>query len=161
MKETIQHITEKQKGIRHVEGVAFSFPGTVNNEKGMIQGISAISYIYQFPIYQELSETLQVPISMEIVANSAAIEEVWCGAARHCNNVLFVVIGTGIGGAIITNGILQRGAHICSGEFGSMILDNGKSFSKLGTAANMERRFSSKREGTYTGEQVFQLADDG
>src|SRR5699024_5377659 len=66
-----------------------------------------------------------------------------------------------IGGAIITNGILQRGAHICSGEFGSMILDNGKSFSKLGTAANMARRFSSKREGTYTGEQVFQLADDG
>lgn len=152
-----------------LEGVAFSFPGCVNHLTGEIEGMSAIKYIHHFPIQKELSQLLALPVSMENDANCAALAEVWSGVAKGATNVLFVVVGTGIGGAIVINGNIHTGAHLFGGEFGFMYLDydgtpKQQSFSELGTAVRMAERYCSEigvEKGTFSGKEVFELAKTG
>lgn len=158
---SFQQVKEQVEKSWLISGVAISSPGSVASEEGVVYGISAIPYIHNFPIQQELEELLGVPVTLENDANCAALAEVWQGAAKGKQNVLFVVIGTGIGGAVVINGKLHKGQHLYGGEFGIMVLDNGQSFSELGTAANMARRYSEKKGSLFTGKEVFDLSEKG
>lgn len=147
-----------------LHGVAFSFPGCVNHKNGEIQGYSAIKYIHHFPIQQELTELLQLPVSMENDANCAALAEVWSGVAKNAKDVLFVVVGTGVGGSVIVDGNIHAGAHLYGGEFGYMYLDEGKNLSSLGTAVCMAERYCDAMgvpRGTHSGKDVFAFAKKG
>lgn len=70
-----------------------------------------------------LSEALGHHVSVDNDAACAALAEWEFGAARGADNVFLVTLGTGIGGAIIVGGQLQRGAHGFAGEPGHMIVD--------------------------------------
>jgi len=145
-----------------LDGVAFSFPGAVDSAGGFIYGLSAIPYIHNFPIKAELKQLFKLPVSIENDANCAALAEVWQGAAVGIENTLFVVIGTGVGGAIISNGKLQHGKHLYGGEFGFMLLDGEHTLSELGTAVRMADRYCTRlgvSSDSYSGKEVFELAD--
>lgn len=147
-----------------LEGVAISAPGAVNSDKGVIEGISAIPYIHHFPIQAELEAYFGLPVSFENDANSAGIAEVWKGAAREYQDVLFLVLGTGVGGAVIKNGKVEKGAHLYGGEFGLIYLDGDQTFSSVGTAVKMADRYcvrNNVEKGTFSGKDVFRLADEG
>ncbi|MDD7592650.1 MAG: ROK family protein [Peptoniphilaceae bacterium] len=60
------------------------------------------------------------PIVVENDANVAALGEVWKGAAAGYASIVFVTIGTGIGGGIIVNHQIISGAHGAGGEIGHM-----------------------------------------
>ena len=53
------------------------------------------------------------------------------GAAKGYKNALAVAMGTGIGGAIMNKGSVYSGSHGSAGEFGFMVLENGKTWEKL------------------------------
>ncbi|EOL46471.1 ROK family protein [Enterococcus caccae] len=145
-------------------GVALSAPGVVDVQKQMINGISAIPYIHGFNIFKELEELFNLPVTIENDANCAGIAEIYEGAAKGKKEVAFVVVGTGIGGAIFHNGQIAKGAHLYGGEFGLMYLNEGKTFSKLGTAVQMAWRYCERKgvaKETYSGEEVFDLAESG
>lgn len=146
------------------EGVAISAPGAVNRKKGVIEGISAIPYIHHFPIQAELEAYFDLPVSFENDANSAGIAEVWQGAAKGFQDVLFLVLGTGVGGAVIKNGQVQTGAHLYGGEFGLIYMDAENTFSTVGTAVKMAERYCVSKgfpKGTYSGREVFTFAKEG
>jgi len=164
MKEKLKKIKEKTAHHFALEGVAFSAPGAVNQKAKQIEGISAVSYLHFFPIYDELEALFGLPVAMENDANSAALAEVWKGSARENDTVLFVVIGTGIGGAVIIDKKVHHGPHLFGGEFGYMLLDGDKTFSDLGTAVRMARRYADRKgisQDEIDGKQVFELAADG
>ncbi|GEK91992.1 ROK family protein [Alkalibacterium kapii] len=164
MKEKLTEIKEKTAHDYRVEGIALSSPGAVNQATRQIEGISAVSYLHLFPIYDELEELFDLPIAIENDANCAALAEVWKGSAEKNDNVLFVVVGTGIGGAVIVNKKIHHGAHMFGGEFGCMLLNGEKTFSELATAVNMARRYADQKELSYddiSGKQVFELAEKG
>jgi len=149
-----------------IDGVSFSFPGSIDQETGVILGASAVKYIHHFPIKSELEEILQLPVSLENDAKCAALAEVWLGAAKGINHVLFLVIGTGIGGAIVDNGIVRHGANLYAGEFGFAILDvqTAKSYSDLASPVRMAQRYCDRigvSHQTHSGKEVFNLADEG
>ena len=147
-----------------IEGVGISAPGAVNAQKRRIDGISAIPYIHGFDIYSELEAAFGVPVTIENDANCAGMAEFYQGAGKEFQQAAFVVIGTGVGGTLFQNGELVRGAHLYGGEFGLMILDQGKTFSQLGTAVQMAWRYCDRigvDRATITGEEVFQRAEDG
>ena len=147
-----------------IEGVAISAPGAVNAQERRIDGISAIPYIHGFDIYSELEAAFGVPVTIENDANCAGMAEFYQGAGKEYQQAAFVVIGTGVGGTLFQNGELVRGAHLYGGEFGLMILDQGKTFSQLGTAVQMAWRYCDRigvDRTTITGEEVFQRAEDG
>ncbi|WP_347289818.1 ROK family protein [Kluyvera georgiana] len=147
-----------------IQGVAVSAPGNVNPECGEIGGLSAIPYIHRFPIVEELTALFGLPVSIENDANAAGIAEAAMGAGKDYRHVLFIIVGSGVGGAIVEDKILRRGSHRYAGEFGLMTLDNGQTFSELGTAVTMARRYAQRLSlpvESISGADVFRLAEAG
>ncbi len=105
-----------------ISGVAVSCPGAVSDQ-GIIYGSSAVRYLHGPNIKKCIEETLRLPVFLGNDANCAAYAELWDGAAQGLRDFMVMVIGTGIGGAIIKDGVLHKGAHLHGGEFGYMLLD--------------------------------------
>lgn len=164
MKAELNKVKSQFENQFNLEGVALSAPGAVNQIDRRIEGISAIPYIHHFPIYDELEELFGLPVALENDANCAALAEVWKGAAKDNKNVLFVVIGTGIGGSVIVDKEVQHGAHLFGGEFGIMLLNEKETFSQLGTTVALARRYNERMDMTampVDGRTVFDLAERG
>ncbi|ARM72413.1 transcription regulator [Listeria monocytogenes] len=147
------------------QGAAFSCPGAVNNETGIIGGASAIPYIHNFPFKQLLEEKLGLPVTMENDANCAALAEVWIGAAKDKQDIIFMILGTGVGGAVIRDGKVHHGTNLHGGEFGYMLMDrDGNTLSDLGTVVNAATRISKRLElpaAEVDGHRVFKLRSEG
>jgi glucokinase len=72
------------------------------------------------PVRKALAERTGLPVVLDNDANCAAHAELVAGAARGVRSALLITIGTGIGGAILLDGRVVRGAHGLAGEFGHM-----------------------------------------
>lgn len=145
-------------------GCACSSPGAVNQEKRVIEGNCAIPFVHEPNFYAALEEALELPIEIENDANCAALAEVAYGAAMGKEDVLAVVIGSGVGGAVIKHGQIEKGHHLFGGEFGFMLLEGEWNFSQLATPVAMAKRVSKMKglsELTVSGKEVFALAEEG
>lgn len=141
-----------------IEGVAISSPGAVNKRTGIIGGSSAIPYIHNFKIVDELEKRFGLPVSIENDANSAALGELAEGSGKGCNSMAFFIIGTGIGGALIMDQKVWHGAHLFGGEFGYMIMGT-HTLSELASPVAMANRYNKRTGKKLDGKTVFELAD--
>lgn len=147
--------------LEKIDGVGISIPGTVDQDTGIIGGISALPYIHHFPIAQAIQERLNLKVSLENDANCAALAELSVGAAKDLKDILFLVIGTGIGGAVVSNRQIIRGANLYGGEFGMIMGDGKKQLSLWGSAVHMAQRYNAKYGTNLSGKQVIELAASG
>lgn len=162
--EFYQVLTREIKQIKkedpNIKGVGISSPGAVDKKTGIIGGSSAIPYIHNFKIVDELEKRFGLPVTIENDANSAALGELAAGSGKGCNSMAFFVIGTGIGGALIINQKVWHGAHLYGGEFGYMMIDNGQ-LSALASPVSMAQRYNKRTGKKLSGKDVFELADQG
>lgn len=164
MKTSLLQVKQKFANQFMIEGVAISSPGAVNQRRGVVEGASAVPYLHDFEIYPELTELFGCPISMENDANCAALAEVWKGAAKGLKDIIFVVVGTGIGGSVIVDGKIHHGKHLFGGEFGYMLLNHDETFSTLASPVKMAVRYAKRinlPSGKISGKEVFELAEQG
>lgn len=70
-----------------------------------------------------LAQALQRPVAVDNDATCAALAESTVGAGRGFDHLIMITLGSGIGGAVILDGELRRGAHGFAGEFGHMLVD--------------------------------------
>ncbi|GAB2022175.1 ROK family protein [Pseudolactococcus yaeyamensis] len=157
----LTELVENYKQLTMISGVAISSPGAVNQATGVIEGASALPYIHQFDIRSELETRFGLPVSLENDANCAALAEVKFGAAKGMKDVILLVLGTGVGGAIVIDGKIRHGKHLFGGEFGFMLMDEQHSFSALGTAIGMANRYKKRTGNDLTGEEIFERAFAG
>ena len=68
----------------------------------------------------KLSELCGIPVKAVNDANAAALGEMWKGGGQGYENVVFVTLGTGVGGGIVLNGKLLSGVHGAAGEIGHL-----------------------------------------
>ncbi|ARW20557.1 Glucokinase [Pediococcus pentosaceus] len=156
-----QVLQQIKDNFKDVDGIGMSIPGAVDQRTGVIGGISAIPYIHNFPIQKELEARLETKITMENDANCAALAEVSIGTAKDMNNVLFVVIGTGVGGAVVINRQIVHGSHLYGGEFGMMLALENQQLSKVGTAVHLGQNYNDKYDNNLSGREVLELAYKG
>ncbi|MDQ4122983.1 MAG: ROK family protein [Acidobacteriota bacterium] len=110
-----------------IKALAAAFPGTISFETGVIMHAPNVPAINGFRIGTALEHELNIPVLLENDANAAAIGESWLGASRNVKNSILVTLGTGVGGGIIIDGKVLRGAdgtaaeigHICVEPFGA------------------------------------------
>ena len=163
MKAAIQALVQQFQ--QEIVGVAIASPGAVDTDSGIIYGASAIDYIHRFPIRDELAESIGLPVSIQNDANCAALAEVWQGHGQQIKNSAYLIIGSGIGGAVVIDKQLQSGSHLFGGEFGFMIINNqtNQTLSEAGSPVTMSKNFSQeKNDGQlYSGAEVFALAKQG
>lgn len=144
-----------------IDGVAISSPGAVNVKERRIDGISAVEYLHNRPIFDQLEAEFNVPVTIENDANCAGISEIELGAGTKAQNAVFVVIGTGIGGSIFINRKIYQGSHLFGGEFGLMKPFGKSILSPIGTAVNTARKFTADTGRKVDGRMLFELADQG
>ena len=144
------------------DGIAISAPGAVDKSSGTIKGISAVPYIHDRPIFKELQEEFSLPVAIENDANCAGICEVNIGAGKNFTNVAFIIIGTGIGGAIFINRKLYKGNHLFGGEFGLIQTSDGGTLSTRATIVKAASAYERQTQvDNIDGEKLFLLADQG
>lgn len=73
----------------------------------------------------ELSRRLGIPVVADNDVNTAALAEGWIGGARGLPNYMMLTLGTGVGGAVVVDGKVWRGAHFGAGEVGHTVLYPG------------------------------------
>ncbi|MGA3234432.1 ROK family protein [Lactiplantibacillus pentosus] len=161
-KETTAQVNQMRQE-HQILGVGISSPGAVNKSTGVIEGASALPYIHNFDIKSSLTERFELPISIENDANCAALAELEDGAGQGVNSLCFLIIGTGVGGAVIVNHQVWHGAHLFGGGFGYTLVDDQSTLSELGTSVSVAKRYNSRHgsEGLLDGRQVFELSNQG
>jgi glucokinase len=108
---------------RRIGAASIMVPGTVNNQNAVVVQAPNLPSLTNFPLKAVLEERLGWPVLLENDANAAAVGEMWLGAARGCRDVVSVTLGTGVGGGVILDGELWRGAHGSAGEIGHTTVD--------------------------------------
>jgi glucokinase len=103
-------------------GVGVGVPGLVDRD-GVLRFAANLKGVDDFPIGAQLAARLGLPVRVDNDATCAAWGERQVGAAQGYDDVLVVALGTGIGGGVITGGVLHRGANGFAGEVGHMIVD--------------------------------------
>jgi len=98
-------------------------PGAVNADQSVVLQAPNLPSLLNFQFKAVLQERLGWPVVLENDANAAAIGEMWRGAARGCRDVVSVTLGTGVGGGVVLDGKLWRGAHGSAGEIGHTTVD--------------------------------------
>ena len=146
------------------EGIAISCPGAVDDKTGFIGGSSAVPCIHGFDFRKEIRESTGIEnIRMANDGNCAGLAEVWKGIAKDNNDVLFLIFGSGIGGAVIKDKKIHKGAHLQGGEFGYMIIsEDCDVLSNSASPVSMAKKVA-KRKGIelLSGEEAFKLAEQG
>jgi glucokinase len=77
------------------------------------------------PIASRMGEALDLPCQVDNDANLAAYAEYRFGAGRGYRHLLLVTVGTGIGGGIVSDGRLFRGAYGFAAEIGHIVVEPG------------------------------------
>ena len=111
-----------EDGRRIVAG-SIMVPGAVDNENAVVVQAPNLPSLTNFPLKKVLEQRLGLSVLLENDANAAAVGEMWLGAARGCRDVVSVTLGTGVGGGVILDGELWRGAHGSAGEIGHTTVD--------------------------------------
>ncbi len=105
--------------IEDISGIGVGIAGQVDATQGLLVGTANLSRaVVNLPMAKRLEERFKVPASIRNDVQIAAIGEASFGAGRKISDFLCVFVGTGIGGAIVTNGVLVAGAAGNAGELG-------------------------------------------
>jgi glucokinase len=108
---------------RCIAAASIMVPGTVDNDNAVVVQAPNLPALSGFPLKGVLEKRFGWPVLLENDANAAAVGEMWMGAARGCRDVVSVTLGTGVGGGVILDGQLWRGAHGSAGEIGHATVD--------------------------------------
>jgi glucokinase len=98
-------------------------PGPLDHETGLVLDPPNLTGWLNVPLQQLVEARLGLPASIEHDAKAAALGEFYFGAGQGSQNMIFIVIGTGVGAAIIIDGQLYRGPTNSAGEVGHITVD--------------------------------------
>ena len=116
-----QYVEKESVNPAEVIGVGVGVPGPVNS-KGVVNKCVNLGWGV-FNIAEELGNLVGFPVKAGNDANVAALGEFWKGGGKGCDNMVFVTLGTGVGGGIVVEGRLLHGAHGAGGEIGHLVLN--------------------------------------
>lgn len=102
-------------------GLGIGVPGAVNT-KGVVNRCVNLGWGV-VNITKTLEELTGFPVKAGNDANVAALGEFWKGGGQGCENMVFVTLGTGVGGGIVVEGKLLYGAHGSGAEIGHLVLE--------------------------------------
>ncbi|SMO42263.1 glucokinase [Saccharicrinis carchari] len=112
-----------QKQEAKITGIGIGTPGIVDDKyRTVLGGADNIVGWKNIALADILEKRFNVPVVVENDANMMALGELASGAGRDCENVVFMTVGTGIGGALCINGQLFSGHQNRGGELGHIPL---------------------------------------
>ena len=106
-----------------IGAVGIGMPGFVDFEKGIVLGLTNVRGWQNVLLKDRLMEALTLPVSADNDANCMAFAEWKLGAGKGYEHLICASLGTGVGGGVIANGQMVRGAKFGAGEIGQTSID--------------------------------------
>ncbi|HEN6632718.1 TPA: ROK family glucokinase [Streptococcus agalactiae] len=167
-------------------GIGMGSPGAVDRTSKTVTGAFNLNWADTQEVGSVIEKEVGIPFFIDNDANVAALGERWVGAGSNNPDVVFVTLGTGVGGGVIADGNLIHGVAGAGGEIGHMIVDPENGFTCtcgnkgcLETVASatgvvrVARQLAEQYEGssaikaaidngdTVTSKDIFIAAEDG
>ena len=137
-------------------GVGLGSPGLIDKKGETIIFSPNLPRWRNIPIKRMVADRFSIPCVLENDANAAAWGEKWVGAGKDVSSLVMLTIGTGIGGGIVIDNKLWRGANNVAAEIGHMIIHmngpkcscgNNGCIEAYASATAMVRRFKELLKG--------------
>ncbi len=124
IEESIQQVVNKaaEKGVE-LNGIGIGSPGVVDNGV-VLGGADNLDRWENIDLGTIYSNKFGLPVFADNDANLMGLGETTFGAAKNCSDVIFITVGTGIGGAIVINGQLYGGYKNRGGELGHLTINH-------------------------------------
>lgn len=170
----IRKISEGKLKISDFSGVGIGVPGPIEN--GRVKRAVNLGW-KDMPLAEEIQQSLELPVQLLNDANAAALGELWIGSEKGVKNIVFVTLGTGVGGGIVVNGQIINGANASGGEIGHIpVITNEKRVCGCGninclecyasanglyqTMKNLVKQYDTKLKFSNTAD-IFELSATG
>jgi glucokinase len=153
-----------------VQRIGIGFGGPVDFERGSVLRSHHVAGWEGVPLREALEGRFGIPVVVDNDANAGTLAEWKFGAGRGCDDLLYVNVGTGIGGGVVAGGRLIRGAANLAGEIGHIIVVRDGPACTCGKRGCLEacasgdalgRRGSEALGRPLGGREVFALAYGG
>ncbi len=109
-------------------GIGMGSPGAVDRNLKTVTGAFNLNWAATQEVGTIIEAELGIPFAIDNDANVAALGERWVGAGNNNPDVVFVTLGTGVGGGIIADGNLIHGVAGAGGEIGHIIVEPDTGF---------------------------------
>lgn len=128
----VEHVIDKLFGMVHetldlaeltlddILGIGVSFGGETDTKAGLVY--PHLPGWEAYPLKDKIETEFNLPAIVENDANAGALAEWMFGAGRGYDYVVYMTMGTGIGGGIVADGKIYHGANNSAGEVGHQIL---------------------------------------
>jgi glucokinase len=138
-------LNELKQAAGEIVGVGVAVPGLVNRQTNRVILSTQIPTLREMDFAADLQQLTGLRTRLENDANAAAYAEFRLGAGRGSSSMFFATIGEGIGGSLIINGQIWRGAGGFAGEFGHIAIDDdGIRLEDVASAAGIVRRVKER-----------------
>ncbi len=168
---------------RDVEAVGIGSPGSIDHKLGVVRFSPNFPGWHDFPLADKILERTGLQVYVENDANAYALGEHTFGVGKGHDHIVCLTLGTGVGGGVITHGVLLRGSTGIGAELGHVtVMPNGpicgcgsRGCLEAFASATALRKFvqegferhkdssiySGKRPDEVTPEDIFRCAKDG
>jgi len=117
-----EHLDQLMKPEWSIKAIGVGTPGPLDLENGLILPSSNIGNAENINLKGQLESLFNVPIYFDRDTNVALLGESWVGIAKGVQDAVMLTLGSGVGGALMINGGLERGASGKAGELGHVLL---------------------------------------
>lgn len=114
---------ELGRATRPVAGIGVAVPAVVDPTSGLVHWAPNLPGWREIPLGAILQRATGLPAFVDYDGHLAVLGEHWRGAGRGARHVVFVILGTGVGGGLILDGRVHRGRDNIAGAMGWMVVD--------------------------------------
>ncbi len=164
--QLIGFINQAKSRFGNFEKLGIAVPGLVHRQTRRVAFSTYIPEHEQVDFLSEIEAAVNLQVTIENDANAAAYGEFLLGAGRGSRDIFYVTLGTGVGGALILDGKIWRGASGFAGEFGHIAVNSdGMKLEDVASSGNIVRRTRNRFHQDHTSslnrlpEEEIKLAD--
>jgi glucokinase len=147
---------ERHRGREKVRAITIAAPGPIDIHRGVLVNPPNLPW-QDVPLAAMLSRATGAKVFLANDADMAGLGEFHHGAGRGTRNMVYITWSTGVGGGLIIDGQLRRGAHGTAGEVGHMIIDPNGPLDNCGQRGCLEAFVGGANLARETGHPAAEL----
>lgn len=139
VKSCAQLLQDNNLTKKDIYGLGIGLPGPINSARGIVHFLPNIPHWKNTPLKRIMQRKLKTPTFIDNDVNLITLAEWKFGAGKGAKNILGMTLGTGVGGGMIVDGRIYRGANFSAGEVGHIPLNEFGPRCNCGGIACLER----------------------
>src|SRR6202158_6146354 len=147
---------DRLRGNQKMTSIAIGAPGPIDLKRGILVNPPNLPW-RNVPLVSMLSRATGAKVHLANDADMAGLGEVHRGAGRGTRNMVYLTWSPGVGGGLIIDGRLHRGAHGTAGEVGHMIIDPNGPLDNCGQRGCLEAFVGGANLAKETGHPAAEL----